>query len=113
MLSRVPDHPALVLLSQNPEGSQMAEENLTQAMRSRADNNQIVNSSCSTSTITASALNEGAAQSNEGSTSQHINPSPNKAAFKNSKRKTLGSDQPTSYEVEEICGHRQDDQVRN
>ena len=37
-----------------------------------------------------------------------------KAAFKNSKQKTLGDNQPTtSYEVKEIYGHRQDDQVRN
>ena len=80
MLSRVPDHPALELLSQNPQGAD-SEEDLTQAMHSRANNEQTANGSSHTSTIAASASNE-ATQSKEGR--------------RNRKRKTR--DEPESYE---------------
>jgi hypothetical protein len=93
MCSRVPDHPALEMLSQNPQG---AEEGLTQVTQSRVDDEQTANSSSHTSTIAASA-SRGATQSEEGR--------------KNPKRKT--PDEPESYEVEKILGHRQDNQARN
>ena len=93
MLSRVPDHLALELLSQNPQG---AGEDLTQATHSRANNEQTANSSSHTSTIAASASNE-ATQSKEGR--------------RNRKRKTR--DEPESYEVEKIIGHCQDKEARN
>ena len=93
MLSRVPDHPALELLSQNPQD---AEEDLTQGTHSRASIEQTANSSSHTSTIAASASNE-ATQSKEGR--------------RNGKRKTR--DEPESYEVEKIIGHRQDKEARS
>ena len=87
MLSRVPDHPLLALLSSDsqPEGSLTP---LAEASAGRADCDQTL----------ASTSNEGA------------QPRP---ALKNSKRKTQTSEEPHSYEVEEICGHRQDNQARN
>jgi hypothetical protein len=102
MLSKVPDHPALALLSPTPQDSPTA---LTQATRSTAEGNQAVNNNNLTSTIAASTSNK-ATQLKEGS-----------RADKNLKRKTpAGRDkQPlaVSYEVEEISGHRQDKQARN
>ena len=117
MLSRVPDHPALVLFSSNQQGSPTAEEDLTEATRSRAENEQAVNSASLTSTITTSASNEPA-QSQEGSTPRIIKPLPksrnNTAGIKNSRSsKRKIQDGPDSYEVEEIFGHRQDNQARN
>lgn len=100
MLSKVPDHPALQLLSVTPQDSPTAS---TQAIRSTADGNQPVNNDNPTSTITASTSNE-ATPSKKGS-----------STTKNLKRK-MGRDkqrEAVSYEVEKINGHRQDNQARN
>ena len=97
MLSKVPDHPALVLLSPTLQDSPTA---LTQATSSRGDGNRAVNNNNLTSTIAASTSNE-ATQSKEGS---------------HAKKRKIGRDEQSlavSYEVEEISGHRQDKQARN
>ena len=87
MLSKVPDHPALVLLPPNPQDSLTAS---AQATVSRVDHDQ-------TSAFT----------SNE---TTHPRPGP-----KNLKQKTQleSGNEQDSYEVEEICGHCQDNQTRN
>ena len=87
MLSRVPDHPVLELLPPETEGSLTP---LAQASVCGVDCDQTL-----------------------ASTSNKATPQPRRPALKNSKRKTQSSDQPHSYEVEEICGHRQDNQARN
>ena len=88
MLSNVPDHPALELLSITPQDSPTAS---TQAARSTADGNRPANNNNPTSTSKGSSTT------------------------KNLKRKTGSDEQPeaVSYEVEEIKGHRQDNQARN
>jgi hypothetical protein len=85
MLSRVPDHPLLALLPSNPQGSLTP---LAESLAGRVDRDQ-------TSTSTS---NEGA--------------QPRPVLENSKKRKTHTSDEPDSYEVEEICGHRQDNQAR-
>ena len=99
MLSKVPDHPALQLLSVTTQDSPTAS---TQAIRSTADGNWPVNDN-PTSTITASTSNE-ATLSKKGS-----------STTKNLKQKMGRDKQPeaVSYEVEEINGHQQDNQARN
>lgn len=100
MLSKVPDHPALELLSITPQDSATAS---TQATRSTAEGNRPVNNDNSTSTYTAFTSNE-ATLSKKG-----------RSTTKNLKRK-MGRDEQSeavSYEVEEIIGHRQDNQARN
>ena len=110
MISRAPDHPALVLLSSNPQGSLTAEEDLAQATH----NVEAVIGTSLTSTTTASASNE-TTQSTEGSIPRIIKPMPKPRnampTQKNSKRKAR--DEPESYEVETIFDHRQDNQARN
>jgi hypothetical protein len=94
MISRVPDHPALGLLS-NPQGAQ--EEDSTPA-----NTNNTFNSDASSSTIATSAPSQ-ATQSTSGQSEPRA---------KGKKRKTPSSDQPESYEVEEILDHQQDSQAR-
>lgn len=110
MISRAPDHPALVLLSSNPQGSLTAEEDLAQATH----NVEAVIDTSLTSTTTASASNE-TTQSTEGRIPRIIKPMPKPRnampTQKNSKRKTR--DEPESYEVETIFDHRRDNQARN
>jgi hypothetical protein len=130
MLSRVPDHPALVLLSQNPQGSPAAEEDSTRATRSTADINETFNGGGCASTAATSSSND------TGRTLQSSKPpaKPRDApALKNprsihsqsdsgaetrakaEKRKTRSdesADDPDSYEVEEILDHHQDAQAR-
>lgn len=136
MLSRVPDHPALVLLSQNLQGSPTAEEDSTRATRSTADTNQTFNGGGRASTAATSSSND------TGRTLRNSKPSakPRDApALKNpnakhnprsihgqsesgaetqakaEKRKTRSdesADDPDSYEVEEILDHHQDAQAR-
>lgn len=90
MISRVPDHPALGLLS-NPQGAQ--EEDSTPA-----NTNNTFNSDASSSSAPHQATQSTSGQS--------------ESRAKGKKRKTPSSDQPESYEVEEILDHRQDSQAR-
>ena len=102
MLSKVPDHPALGLLSVTPQDSPTTSTQETQSM---ADGNRPVNNDNLTSTFAASTSNEGNQSKKGSSTTKDLK----------RKRKT-GSDkqlEAVSYEVEEINGHRQDNQARN
>ena len=97
MLSKVPDHPALALLSPTPHDSPTA---LIQTTHARTDSSQAANNNNLTSMISASTSNE-ATQSKE--------------SRRKLKRKSGREEQPpaASYEVEEISSHRRDKQARN
>ena len=124
MLSRVPDHPALVLLSRNPQGSLTAEEEeSTQATHSTADTDSLLSTVATSSSNNAAQLKEGRtpkdtpalknANAKRNQRSIHSqSKSGAEAQAKAEKRKTRSSDEPDSYEVEKILGHRQHNQAR-
>jgi hypothetical protein len=131
MLSRVPDHPALVLLSPNPQRSLTAEEEeSTQPTRSMADTDSLLSTVATSSSNNAAQLKEGRTPLKQSGKPKDT-PALKKANAKHNqrsihsqsksgaetqakaeKRKTRSSDEPDSYEVEEILGHRQDNQAR-
>jgi hypothetical protein len=93
MLSRVPNHPALGLLVPNQQDSPTAEEDSTQVIHGREEDS-------------TQAIHGG----EEDSTQVHGREEDSTQA-RVEKRKTRSSDEGDSYEVEEILGHRCDNQA--
>ena len=113
MLSRVPNHPALGLLVQNEQRSSTAEQDSTQAILSGEEDLTWAIHSREEDPTQARAENQrqGSSAAEEDSTQAIQSGEEDSTSARVEKRKTPSSEEPDTYEVEEILGHRCDSQA--